>query len=101
MSEETKKKYRVLKAVAIAGIVQRGVIVELTETEATNIGIGEYLEEVSEEEIASVQTEAAGEASGTYEEDREDEGSEVEETPEGESTGSAEASTGGEEGAGN
>lgn len=99
MSEETKKKYRVLKAVAISGIVQRGVIVELTETEATNIGIGEYLEEVSEEEIASVQTEAAGEAVGTYEEDREDEGSEVEESSE--QSESAEAGTGGEEGAGN
>jgi hypothetical protein len=100
MSEETKKKYRVLKAVAISGIVQRGVIVELTETEATNVGIGEYLEEVSDEETASVQTEAAGEAVGTYEEDREDEGSEVEqESPE--ASGSAEAGTGGEEGAGN
>ena len=99
MSEETKKKYRVLKAVAISGIVQRGVIVELTETEATNIGIGEYLEEVSDEEDASVQTEAAAEASGTYEEDREDEGSEVEESSE--QSESAEAGTGGEEGAGN
>ena len=40
------KKYRVLKAVAINGIVGAGEIVELTETAAANIGIGEYLEEV-------------------------------------------------------
>ena len=48
MSEEVKK-YRVLKPVAISGIVQRGAIVELTEAEAENIGIGEYLEEVVDE----------------------------------------------------
>ncbi len=48
MSEEIKK-YRVLKAVAISGIVGVGTIVELTEAAAANIGIGEYLEEVTEE----------------------------------------------------
>jgi hypothetical protein len=47
MSEEIKK-YRVLKPVAISGIVQPGAIVELTEAEAANIGIGEYLEEVAD-----------------------------------------------------
>lgn len=47
MSEELKK-YRVLKAVAIDGIVGIGAIVELTEAAAANIGIGEYLEEVVE-----------------------------------------------------
>ena len=98
MSEE-KKKYRVLKAVAISGIVQRGVIVELTEDEATNIGIGEYLEEVSDEEVASVESPTAtDEAAGSYEES-EDEGSEEQKLPE--DAGSAEAGTGGEEGAGN
>ncbi len=102
MSEETKKKYRVLKAVAISGIVQRGVIVELTETEASNIGIGEYLEEVSDVETASIESpEATEEAAGTYEEPGA-EGSESEQKlPEGESAGSAEAGTGGEEEAGN
>lgn len=102
MSEETKKKYRVLKAVAISGIVQRGVIVELTESEAANIGIGEYLEEVSDEETASTEAPEAGdEAAGAYEKEPEDEGSEGEQkTPEGESNGSAEAGTGGEEGTG-
>ena len=48
MSEEVKK-YRVLKPVAISGIVQTGSIIELTEAAAENIGIGEYLEEVVDE----------------------------------------------------
>ena len=46
MAEETRKKYRALKAVAVSGIVDIGGIVELTEAEAENIGIGTYLEEV-------------------------------------------------------
>ncbi len=100
MSEETKNKYRVLKAVAISGIVQRGVIVELTDREATNIGIGEYLEEVSDEEDASIEShEATEEAAGTYEEP-EAEDSESEQTPTEES-GSAPAGEGSEEATGN
>lgn len=48
MADETRKKYRALKAVAVSGIVDIGGIVELTESEAENIGIGTYLEEVDE-----------------------------------------------------
>ena len=46
---EVLKKYRVLKPVVIAGRVEAGAIVELSEAEAANIGIGEYLEEVATE----------------------------------------------------
>lgn len=46
MSEETKKKYKVLKPVAISGIVDPGDTVELTESEAKNIGISTYLEDL-------------------------------------------------------
>lgn len=42
--DSEKKKYKVLKPVAIDGVVQPGAIVELTEEQAANIGIGEYLE---------------------------------------------------------
>ena len=62
MSEELKKKYRVLKAVAISGIVNPGEIVELTEAEATNIGVGEYLEEVVDGQ--DTDTDGDGEKSG-------------------------------------
>lgn len=70
---DEKKEYRVLKPVAISGIVDAGAIVLLTEAEAANIGIGEYLEEVikaeapaeveAEAEVAT--TEEASEATGS------------------------------------
>ena len=44
---EILKKYRVLKAVIISGRVEAGAIVELSEADAKNIGVGEYLEEVA------------------------------------------------------
>ena len=63
MSEELKQ-YRVLKPVAISGIVQPGGIVGLTESEAINIGIGEYLEEVAapQDEAASAEDTAAADS---------------------------------------
>lgn len=58
---DEKKKYRVLKPVAIDGIVQPGSIVELTEEQAANIGIGEYLEPYIEGQEPTPPAEPAGE----------------------------------------
>ena len=77
MNDELKKKYRVLKAVAISGIVNPGEIVELTEAEATNIGIGEYLEEVTDQETdAGDSSDKSPDATGNKGEYADDEGSE-------------------------
>ncbi len=98
MSEEIKKKYRALKAVAISGIVNPGEIVELTEAEATNIGIGTYLEEVvdgSDGSAAGSETSsAATDGKGEY---ANDEGSEQKDTGENNESGSASAGESSEE----
>lgn len=88
MSEEVKKQYRALKPVAISGIVQPGETVELTEAEASNIGIGVYLEEVPEGAPAATGSEGGNAGA---------EGSE-EKTPEEnkDTSGSASAGEGGE-----
>jgi len=97
MSEELKKKYRVLKAVAISGIVNPGEFVELTEAEATNIGIGEYLEEVVEgqdtgsDNVDEKSHEATGDK-GNYANDDED--SDGEKKPDEENGGDAGAGEG-------
>ena len=88
MSEELKK-YRVLRAVAIDGIVSVGSIVELTEAVATNIGIGEYLEEVAEEKSEAKTEESQQAAAG--------EGSESGDTGESQTQDGAEAKTEGSE----
>lgn len=48
---DTKKKYRILRAIAYDGARDRGSLIELTEKEARNIG-GEYLEELPDKKAA-------------------------------------------------
>lgn len=56
----SKKKFRVLKAIALDGPRKQGEIIEICEAIAKNIG-SEYLEEISNEAVSASEPATAGE----------------------------------------
>lgn len=57
----SKKKYRVLKAIALDGVRRQGEIIEISEDIARNIG-SEYLEEIPNKAVSASEPATAGEA---------------------------------------
>lgn len=81
MAKEIKKSYKVLNPISIGGRVERGSIINLTESEAKNIG-DYYLEEVNVEERDNL--EIPDEGTGEYDETEDEGDAGAEETEEDE-----------------